>query len=99
MSAMTDDRIFEASSGLGMKGTIYDGQRQVRKGLEAVFAQFPDATWSGPEHFTAGDRGVTGRYFQALGMTVFVLRSRARRVHIPGNGATRRGSRLREHLP
>jgi len=49
MSAMTDDRIFEASSGLGMKGTIYDGQRQVRKGLEAVFAQFRDATWSGPE--------------------------------------------------
>ena len=49
MSAMTDDCIFEVSSGLGIKGTIYDGQRQVRKGLEAVFAQFRDATWSGPE--------------------------------------------------
>ena len=35
MSAMTDDCVFEASSGLGIKGTIYDGQRQVlpRSGL------------------------------------------------------------------
>ena len=42
-----------------MKGTVYDGQRQVRKGVEAVFARFPDARWSDPKHFIAGDRGVS----------------------------------------
>ena len=47
MSAMTEDCVFEASAGVGVKGTVYDGQRQVRKGVEAVFAQFPDARWSG----------------------------------------------------
>ena len=59
MSAMTEDCVFEASAGVGVKGTVYDGQRQVRKGVEMVFAQFPDACWSGPKHFIAGDRGVT----------------------------------------
>jgi taurine dehydrogenase small subunit len=59
MSAMTDDCVFEASAGVGVRGTVYDGQRQVRKGVEAVFEQFPDAAWSGPRHFIAGNRGVT----------------------------------------
>jgi ketosteroid isomerase-like protein len=59
MSAMTDDCVFEASAGVGVRGTVYDGQRQVRKGVEAVFEQFHDARWSGPKHFIAGDRGVT----------------------------------------
>jgi ketosteroid isomerase-like protein len=54
MSAMTEDCVFEASAGVGVKGTVYDGQRQVRKGVEAVFAQFSDAQWSGPKHFIAG---------------------------------------------
>ena len=59
MAAMTEDCIFEASAGVGVKGTVYDGQRQVRKGVEMVFAQFSDARWSGPKHFIAGNRGVT----------------------------------------
>src|SRR5215208_2194535 len=41
LSAMTDDCVFEASAGVGVRGTVYDGQRQVRKGVEAVFEQFP----------------------------------------------------------
>ena len=47
MSAMTDDCVFEASAGVGVRGTVYDGQRQVRKGVEAVFEQFPDADGAG----------------------------------------------------
>src|SRR5687767_13795661 len=47
MSAMTEDCVFEASAGVGVKGTVYDGQRQVRKGVEMVFAQFNDACWTG----------------------------------------------------
>jgi len=58
-SAMTEDCVFEASAGVGVRGTVYDGQRQVRKGVETVFEQFPDARWSGPEHFIAGNRGVS----------------------------------------
>jgi ketosteroid isomerase-like protein len=59
MSAMTDDCVFEASAGVGVKGTVYDGQRQVRKGVESVFEQFADAQWSEPRHFIAGNRAVT----------------------------------------
>src|SRR3954452_5915742 len=59
MSAMTDDCVFEASAGVGVRGTVYDGQRQAQKGVEAVFEQFSDARWSGPKHSFAGDRGVT----------------------------------------
>ena len=59
MAAMTEDCVFEASAGVGLKGTVYDGQRQVRKGVESVFGQFPDARWREPKHFIAGDRGVT----------------------------------------
>jgi ketosteroid isomerase-like protein len=59
MSAMTEDCVFEASAGVGLQGTVYDGQRQVRKGVEMVFAQFPDAKWSDPKHFIAGDRGLS----------------------------------------
>ena len=59
MSAMTDDCVFEASAGVGVNGTVYNGQRQVRKGVEMVFAQFSDAKWSGPKHFISRDRGVT----------------------------------------
>src|SRR4051794_31756809 len=56
MSALTNDCVFEASAGVGVKGTVYDGQRQVRKGVEAVFGAFPDAKWAGPKHFIAGNR-------------------------------------------
>src|SRR5215218_9788704 len=59
MAAMTDDCVFEASSGVGVQGTVYDGQRQVRKGVESVFEQFADAQWSEPRHFIAGNRAVT----------------------------------------
>src|SRR3954447_2076271 len=54
MAAMTEDSIFEASAGVSVKGTVYGGQRQIRKGVESVFIQFPDARWSEPKHFIAG---------------------------------------------
>ena len=59
MAAMTEDCVFEASAGVGVKGTVYDGERQVRRGVESVFEQFADARWSNPTHFVAGERGVT----------------------------------------
>ena len=59
VAAMTQDAVFEASLGPDVKGTVYVGKAQVRAGVEAVFVQFPDAKWNAPNHFTAGDRGVT----------------------------------------
>jgi ketosteroid isomerase-like protein len=40
MAAMTEDCVFEASAGVGVKGTVYDGQRQVRKGVEMSSRSF-----------------------------------------------------------
>jgi ketosteroid isomerase-like protein len=48
MSAMTDDCVFEASSGLGIKGTIYDGQRQVEKELRRYSLNSPMPHGTGP---------------------------------------------------
>ena len=61
LAAMTQDAVFEASLGPDVKGTPYSGQAQVRAGIEAVFAQFPDAKWNSPNHFIAGNRGVPQR--------------------------------------
>ncbi len=48
-----------------MKGTVYTGQDEVRRGVDEVFATFPDAQWNGPRHFVAGDRGVSEWVFTA----------------------------------
>jgi ketosteroid isomerase-like protein len=67
LSMMTDDCIFEASRGPEVKGTIYTGQEEVRRGVEEVFATYPDARWNEPKHFIAGDRGVSEWVFIATG--------------------------------
>jgi ketosteroid isomerase-like protein len=67
LSMMTPDCIFEASRGPEVKGTRYVGQEEVRRGVEEVFATFPDAQWNEPKHFIAGDRGVTEWVFTATG--------------------------------
>jgi ketosteroid isomerase-like protein len=67
LSMMTPDCIFETSRGPAAKGTVYAGQAEVRRGIEEVFATFPDARWSGPRHFLAGERGVTEWVFTGTG--------------------------------
>lgn len=59
MSHMTDDCVFEASTGPDVDGEKFTGQEQVRKAFEDVFATFPDARWNIPRHFISGDRGVS----------------------------------------
>ena len=59
MSMMTDDCVFDASAGPDVCGTHYEGQAQVRAGVEDVFANFPDAHWGNARHFMQGDRGVS----------------------------------------
>ena len=67
LSMMTEDCLFEASRGPDVKGTIFTGQAAVRRGIEEVFATFPDARWNHPKHFIAGDRGVSEWVFTATG--------------------------------
>jgi ketosteroid isomerase-like protein len=59
LSAMTPDCVFQSSMGPDVTGRRYVGQEQVRAAVEQVFASFPDARWSGPKHFIAGNRGVS----------------------------------------
>jgi steroid delta-isomerase-like uncharacterized protein len=65
LSMMAEDCIFEASRGPDVKGTVYTGQDEVRRGVDEVFATFPDAQWNRPRHFVAGDRGVSEWVFTA----------------------------------
>lgn len=59
MSMMTDDCVFQASAGPQADGQRSEGKDAVRAAYAAVFAAFPDAHWSNPRHFIAGDRGVS----------------------------------------
>ena len=59
MSMMTDDPVFEASSGNDVDGERHQGQQAVRAAYATVFTQFPDAHWGNARHLVAGDRGVS----------------------------------------
>jgi ketosteroid isomerase-like protein len=59
MSYMTDDCVFDASSGPDVCGTRYVGRESVRAGFAEVWATFPDAHWGGARHFVVGERGVS----------------------------------------
>lgn len=59
MSMMTDDCVFEASAGPDVDGQRAEGKPAVRAAFAAVFDAFPDAQWTNPRHFIAGDRAVS----------------------------------------
>jgi ketosteroid isomerase-like protein len=77
MSMMTDDPVFEASSGNNVDGERHQGQQAVKTAYAAVFAQFPDAHWGNARHFVAGDRGVSEWTFRGT-------RSDGKRVEVNG---------------
>ena len=77
MSMMTDDGVFEASSGADVDGERHLGQHAVRAAFAAVFAQFPDAQWGEARHFVAGDRGVSEWTFTGT-------RSDGKRIEVNG---------------
>ncbi|MEZ0314642.1 MAG: nuclear transport factor 2 family protein [Myxococcota bacterium] len=65
MAAMTDDCVYEASVGPELSGKRYVGKVAVRRAFEELLARFPDAQWTNPKHFIAGNRGVTEWVFTA----------------------------------
>jgi steroid delta-isomerase-like uncharacterized protein len=85
MSMMTDDGVFQASSGSDIDGQRHEGAEAVRAAYAAVFAQYPDAHWGNARHFVKGDRGVSewtftgtltdGRRVEVSGCDLFTFRS------------------------
>lgn len=59
LSMMTPDCVFEASRGPEVKGTVFSGQDEVRRGVDEVFQAFPDARWNSPKHAVSGNWGVS----------------------------------------
>jgi hypothetical protein len=59
MSMMTDDGVFEASSGGDVDGRRHQGTAAVRAAYADVLAQFPDAHWGSARHWVCGERGVS----------------------------------------
>lgn len=84
MSMMTDDGVFEASSGNDVDGQRHKGPQAVRAAYAAVFAQFPDAHWGDARHFVTGNRGVSewtftgtrpgGKRIEVNGCDLFIFR-------------------------
>ena len=59
MSMMTDDCVFEASTGPDVNGQRSEGQSAVRAAYTEVFDAYPDTHWANARHFIAGNRGVS----------------------------------------
>ncbi len=84
LSFMTDEPVFEASAGPGIKGEVARGRDAVRRAFQDVFDTFSDARWSDPKHFIAGDRAVSewvfsgtridGTRVEVQGCDIFTLR-------------------------
>jgi steroid delta-isomerase-like uncharacterized protein len=77
ISMMTEDCVFEASSGPQVDGQRTEGKQAVRAAYAAVFETFPDAQWANPRHFIADNRGVSEWTF--IGTT-----GDAKRVEVTG---------------
>ena len=59
MAFMTDDCVFESSSGTDIAGTRYVGREAVRSGYTEVWKTFPDAHWGNARHLVQGQRGMS----------------------------------------
>lgn len=63
MECMTEDCIYDASSGPFEYGTRFEGQKAVRESFLNIFSVFPDAQWNNDIHFVDEDRGASQWYF------------------------------------
>ena len=85
MSFMTDDTVFQSSSGPDVDGVRYEGREDVSTGLATFFDLFPDGRWGNDSHFVCGDRGVSqwtftgtgkdGNYVEVDGCDIFTFKN------------------------
>jgi ketosteroid isomerase-like protein len=64
---MAPDAAMQLSAGPDPWGVRSTGHDEIRRAIEQVFADFPDARWNHPQHFVAGDRGVSEWVFSGTG--------------------------------
>lgn len=84
MTFMTDDCVFDSSSGPLVHGGRSEGTQSVKAAYAAIWEKFPDAQWLDGKHFVHGDRGVSewlfrgttkdGVVVEARGCDLFVFR-------------------------
>jgi steroid delta-isomerase-like uncharacterized protein len=84
VSMMTEDGIFDASTGPESFGTRHAGREAVGKAFAAVWETYPDAIWDNAKHTAAGDRGFSewtfrgtdknGNRVEVNGVDLFVFR-------------------------
>jgi steroid delta-isomerase-like uncharacterized protein len=59
MASMTDDCVFDITTGPDVCGKRYEGRERVRQAVARVFTIWPDAQFGNARHFVGGDRGVS----------------------------------------
>jgi uncharacterized protein (TIGR02246 family) len=64
VSYMTEDAVFESSTGTEVEGTRWVGRDAVRAGFGKVLSSYPDVQFEKRGHFVAGDRGVSEWVFR-----------------------------------
>ena len=65
LSAMTEDAVMLNSAGPAPWGRRSVGRDEIRRSILDLLEIFPDAQWTEPKHFVAGQRGVTEWVFKA----------------------------------
>ena len=85
MTFMTDDCVFDASSGPLVHGNRFEGFTAVKAAYASIWTSFPDAQWLDDTHFVAGDRGVSewtfrgtaadGKRVETRGCDIFLFRN------------------------
>jgi ketosteroid isomerase-like protein len=63
MECMTEDCIYEASSGIYPYGTRFEGAQAVKDSFLNIFKVFPDAQWNNDRHIVDGERGMSQWFF------------------------------------
>lgn len=63
MECMTEDCIYEGSTGMHEFGTRFEGRKAVRDSFLNIFKAFPDAQWNNDQHIIDGERGMSQWFF------------------------------------
>jgi steroid delta-isomerase-like uncharacterized protein len=63
----SDDCIFDAASGSDPWGRRHEGKAALREAFSAVWATWPDASWTDVQHFSEGTRAVSEWTFRGTG--------------------------------